>query len=43
MCLSAFLWTKNEKEIVKKHMMAEVYKEVMKQDFSELDENSRLM
>jgi len=43
MCFAAFLWAKNEKEIVKKHLLAEVYKETMKNVFSELDENSTLM
>ena len=34
MCLAAYLWSKNEKEIVKKHLLAEAFKEVTKQDFS---------
>jgi|TARA_B110000305_G_C19052105_1_gene453154 hypothetical protein len=29
MCLAAYLWEKNEKDIIKKTILAEAYREVM--------------
>jgi len=43
MCFAAYLWLKNEKEILKKILLSEIYKEVTNVDFALLDEQSTLM
>lgn len=42
--MAAFLWSKNEKEILKKYILAEAYQEVHveQQAFDDLDTNSSL-
>lgn len=47
MCLAAYLWEKNEKDIIKKTILAEAYREVMAKqgwdkELKDIDENSSL-
>ena len=44
-CFARFLWEKNEKEILKKFVLAEAYKETLPDtpDFASLDPQSTLM
>jgi hypothetical protein len=43
MCFASFLWFRNEKEILRKMLLTESFKEVNSSEFADLDVNSSLM